>query len=186
VILFQPNRPIAEIQSRTQNPLEGTIVLDQLSPRFLDAPEGDAYWFLNNLEILKATSASTGGAYSLLYQVSPSGHATPYHLHHDEDEAFYVLDGEFTFICDGKKTVVGPGGYIFLPRKIPHGIRCSGKTPGTMLILAMPGTGFVGMMIEMAMPATERVLPVPAPPDLDKLTALCEKYKIDILGPLPD
>jgi hypothetical protein len=54
-----------------------------------------------------------------------------------------------------------------------------------MLILAMPGTGFVGMMIEMAEPATERVLPSPTTPDIEKLTALCVKYKVDILGPLP-
>lgn len=161
-------------------------MLAELLPQAVDASEGDAYWFLNNLEIVKATSASTGGAYSLLYQIAPPGHATPYHLHHEEDEAFYVLDGEYTFICDGKKTVLGPGGYIFLPRMIPHGIRCTSKTPATMLILAMPGTGFVGMMLEMAVPATERILPVPTQPDIAKLTAACAKYKIDILGPLPD
>src|SRR5580698_11119104 len=116
-----------------------------------DAP---AYWFLNNLHILLAKSESTGGAYSLIHLTASPGFETPYHLHHLEDEAFYVLDGEFTFICDGKKTVLGAGGYIFLPRKIPHGIRCTSKTPATMLILAMPGNGFVGMMIEMAQPAT--------------------------------
>jgi len=158
---------------------------DELSPRILAESEGDAYWFLNNLEIVKATSASTGGAYSLLYQISPPGHATPYHMHHVEDEAFYILDGEFDFICDGKKTVVGPGGYVFLPRMIPHGIRCTSKTPATMLILAMPGTGFLGMMLEMAVPATEHVLPTPTEPDIAKLTAACARYKIDILGPLP-
>ena len=52
----------------------------------------------------------------MVYQVAPPGHATPYHLHHVEDEAFYVLNGGFTFICDGAKTAVGPGGYMFLPR----------------------------------------------------------------------
>ena len=122
----------------------------------------------------------------MVYQIAPPGHATPYHLHHVEDEAFYVLDGEFTFICDGKKFIVGPGGYIFLPRGIPHGIRVSSSTPATMLILAMPGNGFVGMMQEMATPATARVLPEPAQPDLQKLNLLCAKYQIDLLGPLPE
>jgi hypothetical protein len=46
--------------------------------------------------------------------------------------------------------------------------------------------GFVGMMLEMAVPATERVLIKPTPPDLQRLAALCEKNKIDILGPLPE
>jgi quercetin dioxygenase-like cupin family protein len=161
-------------------------MLSDLVARNISISDAPAYWFLNSLNLVLATSASTGGAYSMVHHMAPSGHATPYHLHHDEDEAFYVLDGEFTFIADGKKTVLGAGGYIFLPRLIPHGIRCSGSAPSTMLILAMPGTGFVGMMTEMAEPATERVLPVPSAPDIEKLTRLCAKYKIDILGPLPD
>jgi quercetin dioxygenase-like cupin family protein len=122
----------------------------------------------------------------MVYQITPPGHATPYHLHHSEDEAFYVLDGEFTFVSNGTKIVIGPGGYIFLPRGIPHGIRASASVPSTMLVLAMPGTGFVGMMQEMAVPATERVLPVPTQPDVERLTKVCAKYQIDILGPLPD
>lgn len=94
----------------------------------------------------------------------------------------YVLEEEFTFVCRDEKTVLGPGGYIFLPRGIPHGIRCTGSAPSTMLILAMPGSGFVGMMLEMAEPAKERVLPPVTVPNVEKLTMLCAKYKIDILG----
>jgi hypothetical protein len=75
---------------------------------------------------------------------------------------------------------------MFLPRGIPHGIRVSDSTPSTMLILATPGTGFVGMMQEMAEPAIERVVPPHKAPNLEKLTKLCAKYQIDILGPLPD
>jgi quercetin dioxygenase-like cupin family protein len=157
-----------------------------ISPGSVTASEGPAFWFLNNLCVVKATTESTGGAFSMTYQIAPPGHATPYHLHHVEDEAFYVLDGEYTFICDGVKTVVGPGGYIFLPRGIPHGIRVSSSVPATMLILATPGNGFVGMMEEMAEPAAERVLPAPKQPDFEKLNRLCAKYQIDILGPLPE
>jgi quercetin dioxygenase-like cupin family protein len=161
-------------------------MLSELLPRSVSITDGPAYWFLNSLNVVMATSESTGGAFSLVHHTAPPGHATPYHLHHVEDEAFFVLDGEFTFIGEGKKTVLGAGGYIFLPRNIPHGIRCTSSAPSTMLILAMPGTGFVGMMIEMAEPAEQRVLPIPTAPDIEKLTMLCAKYKIDVLGPLPD
>src|ERR1700723_4088667 len=157
-----------------------------ISPGSVTAARGPAFVVLGNLFIVKATTESTGGAFSMVYQIAAPGHATPYHLHHVEDEAFYVLDGEYTFICDGVKTVVGPGGYIFLPRGIPHGIRASGSVPATMLILATPGNGFVGMMEEMAEPAAERVLPAPKQPDFEKLNRLCAKYQIDILGPLPE
>jgi hypothetical protein len=41
-------------------------------------------------------------------------------------------------------------------------------------------------MTEAARPAEELTLPASAPPDLEKLKTLCEKYKIDLLGPLPE
>ena len=41
-------------------------------------------------------------------------------------------------------------------------------------------------MEEMGEPARERSLPVPSPPDLEKLQRLCAKYQIDLLGPLPE
>jgi quercetin dioxygenase-like cupin family protein len=147
-----------------------------------------AYWFLNTLHILLAKSQSTGSAYSLIHLTATPGFVTPYHLHHMEDEAFYVLDGEFTFICDGEKTVLGSGGYIFLPRGVPHGLRCSSEKDSLLLIHVIPGAdvGFVGMMLEMAVPATERVLRNPTTPDLQRLEAVCKKNKIDILGPLPE
>jgi quercetin dioxygenase-like cupin family protein len=147
-----------------------------------------AYWFLNNLHILLTNSASTGGAYSLIHFTASPGFTTPYHLHHAEDEAFYVLDGEFTFICDGEKTVLGAGGYIFLPRRVPHGVRCTGDKDSHVLTLVIPGgeVGFVGMVLEMAVPAKERVLSEPTAPDLERLKAVCAKNNIDILGPLPE
>ncbi len=161
-------------------------MVTRLQPHALAAEEGSAFWFLNNLITVKATTESTGGSYSLCHQVSPPGSATPYHLHHVEDEAFYILDGESTFLCDGKKTIAGPGEYLFLPRGIPHGIRVTGSKPTSMLIFAMPGTGFVGMMEEMGEPARELTLPLPSAPDLERLKRLCAKYQIDLLGPLPE
>ena len=101
-----------------------------------DAP---AYWFLNTLHVLLAKSQSTGGAYSLIHLTATPGFASPYHLHHMEDEAFYVLDGEFTFFCGEEKTVLGPGGYIFLPRGVPHGLRCSSEKDSRLLTHVVPG-----------------------------------------------
>lgn len=166
--------------------LDDVAVSTELEPRVVSAGNGTAYWFLNTLCTVKATAESTGGSFSVVHHVAPGGFATPYHLHHNEDEAFYVLDGEYTFICDGKKHVLGRGGYIFLPRGIPHGVRVDGSVPATMLILASPGTEFVGMMEQMSEPATERILPSSKEVDLEKLTMLCKRYGIDILGPLPD
>jgi quercetin dioxygenase-like cupin family protein len=156
-------------------------------PRTTTLDDAPAYWFLNALHIFLTDNESTGGAYSLIHLTAPPGLATPYHVHHTEDEAFYLLDGELTVICGEAKTVLGAGGYIFLPRGVPHGFRCNSEKSSRVLIHVMPGTesGFVGMMLEMAVPVTGRVLPEPTPRDFQRLEKLCKKNKIDILGPLP-
>lgn len=86
-----------------------------------------AYWFLNGLYIVLATTDSTGGAFSMVHGTAAPGHETPYDLHHDEDEAFYVLEGEFTFLCDGAKTVVRPGGISFCRAGFRMGFDAAGR-----------------------------------------------------------
>lgn len=147
-----------------------------------------AYWFLSALHILLAENESGDGSYSLLHLTAPPHFETPYHLHETEDEAFYVLDGELTVICDGKKITAGPGSYLFLPRGVPHGFRSTGDTDSHVLIHAMPGgkAGFIGMMLAMATRVDDRhKLPQAPPPDLERLAALCKQNKITVLGPLP-
>jgi quercetin dioxygenase-like cupin family protein len=148
--------------------------------------EGPAFWFLNNLVTIKATTESTAGAYSLNHHLLAPTASTPYHLHKNEDEAFYVLDGLFTFFVNGEKTTVGPGGYVYGPRNVPHGFRNESGRPATVLVLAMPGDSFTNFVMEMGEPATERTLPTPTMPNMQKLAALATKYEMEIFGPLPD
>jgi quercetin dioxygenase-like cupin family protein len=147
-----------------------------------------AYWFLNALHLLLADNKSEDGAYSLIHLTAPLGLETPYHLHHAEDEAFYVLEGELTVVRDGEKIVAGAGSHIFLPRGVPHGFRTTSDKDSRVLIHVIPGgaVGFVGMMLEMAIPIQDRQnLPAAAPPDLKRLGSLCEQNNISVLGPLP-
>lgn len=155
---------------------------------FFNLDNAPAYWFLNALHLLLANNESGNGAYSLLHLTAPPQFETPYHLHHDEDEAFYVLEGELTVIRSGEKVVAGPGTYVFLPRGVPHGFRTSSDKDSRVLIHSVPGgkVGFVGMMLEMATPIADRhKLPAVTPPDLERLRSLCEQNNISLLGPLP-
>jgi quercetin dioxygenase-like cupin family protein len=147
-----------------------------------------AYWFLDALHLLLANNESEHGAFSLIHLTAPPGFATPYHLHHAEDEAFYVLEGELAVIRDGETIVAGPGSFTFLPRGVPHGFRSNIDRDCRVLIHAIPGgkVGFVAMMLDMAVPIHDRYkLPKAAPPDLKTLGTLCEQNNISILGPLP-
>jgi quercetin dioxygenase-like cupin family protein len=147
-----------------------------------------AFWFLNALHVLLTYNEATQGGYSLIHLTAPRGLETPYHLHHAEDEAFYLLEGALTVIRDGETIEAVPGSYIFLPRGVPHGFRASSDKDSKVLIHVIPGgkVGFVGMMLAMAMPIADRHKPPEATAaDLKKLASLCEQNNISVLGPLP-
>jgi quercetin dioxygenase-like cupin family protein len=144
--------------------------------------QGQAYWFLNALTIVKLSGKQTGGALALLEDRLPAGRASPFHVHRNEDETFYLLEGSMTFYNGSSKFTAGPGTTVFLPRNVPHGFRAD--TPGRLLILTTPA-GFDAFVAEAGEPAASLVIPPPKEPDFAKLTTLAAKYAIEILGPLP-
>jgi quercetin dioxygenase-like cupin family protein len=142
--------------------------------------EGQAVWFLGLPTFIKATDEQSGGAFGLIEQVVPVGFESPYHVHHAEEESFFVLEGELTFISGERQMIGTAGSYTFLPRDIPHGFKVTGDKPARFFILATPA-GFEQFIIDMSNPE-----PPAGPPDMDKLMSLAAKYNIEILGPLPD
>jgi quercetin dioxygenase-like cupin family protein len=149
---------------------------------YINRREDPPFRFLGLPTLMRSTGETTNGAFGLMehWSVSP-GWASPYHVHHLEDEAFYILEGEVAFVCDGKWIKSGPGDYVFGPREIPHGFKAIGTAPVRMLILCSPA-GFERFVLELSEDPNSPA----APPDMAKLVALAAKYSIDILGPLPD
>ncbi len=152
----------------------------QISPFLGPLDEQAARWFLGCQVWQRATSWQTGGALGLIEQLVPPGFGSPYHVHHQEDEAFYVLEGEIRFFSEGRSWVLGAGGFAFLPQGIPHGFRTEGDRPSRSLILVTPG-GFEGFVAELS-----SVDPPAGPPDMAALMQAAGKYEIEILGPLPE
>ena len=61
--------------------------------------EESPIWFLGTPTLIRATAESTNGAFGLIEHLTiASGFASPYHMHHVEDEAFYVLEGSIAFV----------------------------------------------------------------------------------------
>jgi mannose-6-phosphate isomerase-like protein (cupin superfamily) len=139
---------------------------------------------LGTLLIVKATGAQTGGAFGLVDNVLPAGFAGPYHVHRNEDESFYVVEGEMTFYVGGERVKAGPGAFVYGPRGVPHGFKVEGTVPARLLLLNTPA-GFEGFPVEVGELAKELTLPPAEPPDMERLMALAAKYDIEILGPLP-
>lgn len=149
---------------------------------YLSAGEENAVRSLGAPTIVRATGENTRGAFGLVEQFNvPPGYATPYHVHHLEDESFYVLEGEVAIVFDGQWTTAGAGSFAFGPREIPHGYKVVGSAQARLLVLATPA-GFERFAMEMSEPMTA----APGPPDMARLAATAAKYQIDILGPLPE
>ena len=138
---------------------------------------GDIYRFL-------ATGEQTGGVYVLSEARVLPGGGPPPHIHHREDEAFFVLEGEITFTLGDKKVVAKPGSFIQGPRGIPHAFKNESQAPARMLILVTP-PGFEKFMAEFAQPvASFDSTPLPVTPaDIQKLLAVAPRYGIEILPP---
>jgi mannose-6-phosphate isomerase-like protein (cupin superfamily) len=82
----------------------------------------------------------TQGAYWLMVGSFPPGHPVPpLHVHPNTDEAFYVADGDATFLLVDREVPVTAGGLVFVPRGTAHTVWNSGARPVRGLIIVSPG-----------------------------------------------
>ncbi len=132
---------------------------------------------------MKATAAETADAFMLLEFAGERGKVTPLHLHPDEDEGLYVLEGEVLVHVDGEERRVGRGGLFICPRGVPHAFMVTSKS-ARLLAWQTPGTG-EGFYREAGEPATSDS-PESHPPDWDRLRAVAATSpSIELLGPPP-
>ncbi len=144
--------------------------------------EGEARWWLGMLAVIKATAADTGGQMAIVEVTTPPGFAAPLHVHHREDEAFWLLEGDATFEVGGTTIAAHAGDYLFGPRGIPHRFTV-GSAGCRMLFILTPG-GFEDLVIAMSEPAASRTLPPPSAeaPDVERLAAIARAYGNELLG----
>jgi quercetin dioxygenase-like cupin family protein len=146
--------------------------------------EGQRIWFLGTLVTTKAGEAQTRGGFTLLEQTSPPGFQAPPHIHDDEEESFYVLDGQLSVTCGEQTWPAGPGSFVFLPRGIPHAFTVLSPEGAKILQITSPA-GFEHFAAEVGEPATAPTLPPPGEPDIPKMLAAAAKYHKRMVGPAP-
>src|SRR5215210_2788708 len=135
---------------------------DAASRAFAHGPgEGEALWWFGVLATIKATAEQTGRQYSLVEILAPDGYEGVLHVHHFEDEAFYILEGEMTFYIGEEKIKARPGSFLFGPKDVPHAFTVD-SGPARLLFVLSPA-GMEGLIREMGEPA--RSLTVPPQPE---------------------
>ena len=157
-----------------------SVVPSVARPQVTPLDEDAAKYFLGVRSWLRAGAAETGGSMGVVEQAIPGGFASPYHIHHAEDELWYVLEGSVRFVSGSTSIVAAKGGVAFLPRDVPHGFEVVGTAEARMLAITTP-SGFEAFVEELSEPE-----PPSAPPDMAKLMKVAQRYGLEILGPLPE
>jgi mannose-6-phosphate isomerase-like protein (cupin superfamily) len=144
----------------------------------LDQEGGDPLWYLQVLMTIKASGDKTGGALGLLDFKTPAGQ-TPLHVHHKEDEGWYLLEGRISCTCGDETVTAGPGSFLWLPRDIPHRLRF--ETECHLLQIAIPA-GLEVFHKEMGQPAPRIELPPPGQVlDKEKYRRLAAEHGLEII-----
>ena len=149
-----------------------------------DQPAGSEQpmvWWQGVLMTLKAHRGSTGGAFGLIEARFPAGFGPPLHVHHREDETFYVLDGELRCRLGDQELTAGPGQLVFGPRKLAHTFK-TGPAGARALVLLTPA-GIEQMFQEGGIPAHDPTTPPAQDYDVQQVIRLSAKYGMDVIGP---
>ena len=148
----------------------------KLRPLMLTSEEGPTVE-MGPLEqiMFKTTGPTTGGAFDLLEVTTQPGGGPPEHVHHRNDEAYYLIEGSFQVKLGNDVFTATPGSFIFVPRGTPHAFGNTSTEPARMLVIVTPG-GMQGYF--------EQLSPLLfGPPKEAEITRVLAQYSAEITGP---
>jgi mannose-6-phosphate isomerase-like protein (cupin superfamily) len=137
-------------------------------------------WFIANLARIHVRGDEAGGL-GLVEITGAPGDMPPLHVHHRDDEVFYVLEGELELHAGDTSVLLGPGEAFVAPRGVPHVYRVASPTPARWLGLST--AGFEAFVEAASDPAPRAELPPAGAPDLPRIMAAAAAADIELLAP---
>ncbi len=146
--------------------------MNTLEPLVVRKGEGEARWWFGALAETKATAADTGGQMTIVEVTEHPGAEAPLHVHHRDDEGFWILEGEVTFEVGDHTIEASAGDYVFGPRGIPHRFRVGDR--GCRMLFILVPAGIEDVIRATSEPAASRTLPPPpeAEPTAEEIEGL--------------
>jgi len=95
-----------------------------------------------------ATGDQTNNGYYLTHAIVPAGGGPPAHIHTREEEAFYLIRGELTFLADDREITVPAGSFVNIPRGTKHRFHNAGSEEVEMIFWFTPA-GIEGLFAEL-------------------------------------
>ena len=106
-----------------------------MSPEAIFVPPGEGHR-VGNVEFLARTADTP--RFTLGVIDFGTGRTLESHVHADEDDAFYILEGELTFLLGDEELPAPPGTFVLVPPGVEHGFRNDGASPVRMLNVHAP------------------------------------------------
>jgi mannose-6-phosphate isomerase-like protein (cupin superfamily) len=162
---------------------EATAMSD---PRVVESGEGEAYVLLGSEHITFKRRGVPGEECSIFENATQAGYQGPSpHLHHNQDEDFYVLEGRFEFRVQGRTAEGGPGTFVHSPKGTVHTFRNIGEAVGKLLVTVSPAGGFEDVVEEFGEPTQEKSPPLrsgaPDAATAERYEAVASKHGIEIV-----
>ena len=108
------------------------------------------------------TGEDTENAFTLIHCFFRKDFFPPPHIHQNEDESFYILEGIFEFQVGESKIIAGGGEFVVLPKNVPHSFNLLTETAKALLLITPSGLEVI--FKEFSIPAiTLDLPPVPEP-----------------------
>ncbi len=123
------------------------------------------------------SSRDTGGAFAVFEGQTRPMHGPPLHRHRDQDEWWYIVEGEYLFEVDGQEIYAHAGDTVFAPRGSSHTFQNVGDAPGRTVGTVVPGG------LDIFFEELEQAAPRGTVPDPAKLLPIFEKHGMELLGP---
>jgi quercetin dioxygenase-like cupin family protein len=148
-----------------------------------DTGLSDVWWKTGRMTI-KVSGAQTGGGLAQLETSDPRGTATPWHVHHNEDETFYVLEGEVSLLVDREQIDLGAGDFAFAPRGMAHAYIVRSELARMLTTLTPAGLEEVFVALGVAVDGANQ----PTDEDMAPINEVVRRfgaYGCEIVGPPP-
>jgi quercetin dioxygenase-like cupin family protein len=143
-------------------------------------------WYAGWLLTFLATGEDTRGQFALMEQTARKGNVPPRHIHHREDETFYVIEGEMTFSIGDRTIKATPGTMVFAPRDVAHSFTVDSEQ--VRILVQVTPAGAEGFFKACSVPAPSLTLPPPAEIpyiEIQKMMALAPQYGFEFVLPKP-
>ena len=118
--------------------MTATHLIPSLAPLFRPAGSGATFLGPGDLYRFLVTGAESGGAYFAMEAYVPPGGGPPPHIHRNEDETFYIVEGEIEFLLGEELVNGGVGDFVNVPRGVVHRFHNAGTTDARMILTFTP------------------------------------------------